>query len=196
MKTSFKLSLLRTAAHAFQDAGSVLQPLLHLAAVVTFVGGLAFTGAAQAAGTDTPDPSQGGMIQNASSTASQQQADPIAQRMAQHVEDRIKTLHRKLAITDAQEAKWNDVTAAMRDNEATLSALIEARHENPQSMTAIDDLQSYENITQAHVDGLKKLIPAFQSLYTDMSDDQKKNADKIFGTFEGHHGHHSPKHSS
>jgi len=44
----------------------------------------------------------------------------------------------------------------------------------------VDDLQSYAAIADAHADGLKKLIPAFQALYTAMSDDQKKTADMLF----------------
>ena len=69
--------------------------------------------------------------------------------MTQHVEDRIKTLHEKLGITTEQEAKWDEVAQTMRDNETVIAGLIEKRHQNAQSMTALDDLQSYADITQA-----------------------------------------------
>lgn len=104
----------------------------------------------------------------------------------QHVEDRIKTLHEKLKITSAQEPQWDAVAQAMRDNANAIHALIEERHQNAKTMTAVDDLESYEKITDQHADGLKKLIPVFQTLYDTMSPEQKANADKVFGQFEGH----------
>lgn len=107
---------------------------------------------------------------------------------AQRVETRIKTLHDKLGITSAQEAKWNDVAQTMRDNEAAVSSLIQSRRQNMQNMSAIDDLRSYQAIAQAHADGMNRLIASFQSLYDDMPDDQKKVADQVFGQFEGHRG--------
>ena len=51
-------------------------------------------------------------------------------------------------------------------------------------MDAVDDLRSYEQLTEAQVDGIKKLLPAFETLYASMSDDQKKNADIVFASFE------------
>lgn len=103
---------------------------------------------------------------------------------ADPVEARIKELHTKLKLTPAQEEQWNKVTQVMRDNEKTMEALIKARSEKANAMTAVDDLKSYGEIAQAHADGLKKFIPVFEPLYASMSDAQKKNADTIFG----HHG--------
>ena len=48
------------------------------------------------------------------------------------------------------------------------------------TMTAVDNLQSYSAIVEAHAEGLKKFVPAFEALYASMSDAQKKNADTIF----------------
>ena len=96
------------------------------------------------------------------------------------VEVRIKELYTKLKITPAQEELWNKVTQAMRDDAKTMEALIKTRSENATTMTAVDDLKSYSEIAQAHADGLKKFIPAFEPLYASMSDAQKKNADKLF----------------
>jgi periplasmic protein CpxP/Spy len=52
-------------------------------------------------------------------------------------------------------------------------------------MTAIQDLQNYQQFAQAHVDGLKNLISAFSTLYNAMPDAQKKVADQVFLT-SGH----------
>ena len=96
------------------------------------------------------------------------------------VEARIKELHAKLHITPSQEDLWKNVTAVMRDNAQTLDALAQARVDQAQTMTAVDDLKSYSAITDAHAEGLKKFIPAFEALYTSMSDAQKKNVDTLF----------------
>lgn len=112
----------------------------------------------------------------------------------EQVEARIKNLHDKLGITADQEDQWKNVADAMRQNEEAIHTLIKDRHENKESMTAVDDLKSYQAIAKEHVDGLDRLIPAFETLYDTMSDAQKANADKVFGKFEGHeHKMHSGK---
>jgi Spy/CpxP family protein refolding chaperone len=107
-------------------------------------------------------------------------ATSVAAPPSDRVEARIKELHTKLNITPAQEAQWNNVAQAMRDNAKTMEPLIKARLEKARTMTAIDDLKSYSAIADAHADGLKKFIPAFEPLYAGMSDAQKKSADTLF----------------
>ena len=102
------------------------------------------------------------------------------------VEQRITTLHASLNITPAEEAQWNGVAQAMRENAAAMEKLVATnRTTPPQNMTAVQDLQSYQQFAQAHVDGLKNLISAFSTLYNAMPDAQKKNADQVFQT-SGH----------
>jgi hypothetical protein len=95
-------------------------------------------------------------------------------------EARIKDLHARLKITPAQEDLWNKVTQVMRDDAKTMDALNQARHEKAMDRTAVEDLQSYSEIAQAHADELKNFIPVFEELYASMSDDQKKDADTLF----------------
>jgi hypothetical protein len=117
------------------------------------------------------------------------QAAPAAAPMAQtsgttkrddRVETRIKSLHAQLKITADEEPQWSAVADAMRDNAHAIDQLASERTTKRSSMTAIDNLKSYEEITDAHADGLKKLVPAFESLYDKMSDTQKKTADAVF----------------
>jgi periplasmic protein CpxP/Spy len=97
------------------------------------------------------------------------------------VEQRITALHASLKITPAEETQWNGVAQAMRENAAAMDKLIATNRTNPpQNMTAVQDLQTYQEFAQAHVDGLKNLRSAFGTLYDAMSDDQKKNADQVF----------------
>ena len=97
-------------------------------------------------------------------------------------EARINDLHSTLKITPAQEELWNNLAQLMRDDAKTLDALIKTRAEIAKSMNAVEDLKSYAQITEAHAEGLKKFIPAFEALYGSMSDEQKKNADVLFKT--------------
>jgi len=104
----------------------------------------------------------------------------VAARMDAKVEARIKDLHTRLAITATEEDSWGKVAQVMRDNEATMSTLIETRSGGSKTMTAVDDLKSYGQIAQAHADGIQKFAPVFGTLYDSMSSEQKANADTIF----------------
>ena len=100
------------------------------------------------------------------------------------VEQRITTLKASLKITTDQDAKWNGVATAMRDNAAAMDKLVQTKRAiPPASMTAVDDLVTFQDFTQARMDGLKHLTVAFKSLYDSMPADQKKNADQVFMTF-------------
>ena len=96
------------------------------------------------------------------------------------VEMRIKDMHAKLEITQAQEDQWAKVAEVMRDNARSMDTLTKARHENAKTMTAVDDLRSYGEIADAHAEGIKRLTPVFAALYDEMSDAQKKEADTLF----------------
>jgi len=93
---------------------------------------------------------------------------------------RIKDMHAKLKITQGQEEQWARVAQIMRENAKIMDALTQTRHDHARDMTAIDDLKSYGEITDAHADGIKKLTTVFAALYADMSPTQKKEADTLF----------------
>jgi len=96
------------------------------------------------------------------------------------VEAHIKDLDNKLKITSAEQDQWNKVAQVMRDNAAQMTDLMSKREANEYTMTAVDDLNSYGDIAQAHADGVKKLSTAFEPLYNSMPDAQKKTADAVF----------------
>jgi periplasmic protein CpxP/Spy len=111
-------------------------------------------------------------------------AATTAEQKADTVEQRITQLHADLKITPDQEAKWNGVAQAMRENAANMEKLVaQKRQQAPQNMSAVDDLKTYQEFAQQHVDGLKNLTSAFSSLYDAMTDPQKKNADQVFANF-------------
>jgi uncharacterized protein with PIN domain len=133
---------------------------------------------------------------NPATTSTQTAQSPDAAKPATHkrasrtdrVETRIKQLHNQLQITAAQEPQWNAVAQAMRDDAQAMQSAIAQRRQTRSSATAVDELRSYEQVTETHVAGLQKLIPAFQALYETMSPEQKKNADAAF-RHQGRAGH-------
>jgi len=108
--------------------------------------------------------------------------------MKETVEARIVSLHAALQITPDQEATWTNVAQTMRDNDATMQSMVAERAAiDPASVTAVDDLKSYEKFAKAHVRGLRKLIVSFETLYVSMPQPQKSLADQVFKTM-GHEG--------
>jgi len=108
-------------------------------------------------------------------------ADAATSNKPETVEQRITTLKAALKITPDQEKKWNGVAQAMRDNASRMEKLVaEKRKIPPEKTTAVDDLKTYQEFTEARLDGLKHLTSAFKSLYDSMTPEQKKNADVVF----------------
>ena len=125
--------------------------------------------------------------------SSAQQTNQPAQAMASHAkhtadrsEARIKELHDRLHITAAQETLWGNVAQTMRDNGKTFHASMTDRSTRLKTMTAVDDLKSYQIVADQHSDGLKRLIPAFEALYATMTPAQQKHADRVFGEHQRH----------
>jgi protein CpxP len=118
-----------------------------------------------------------------SSTAQAVAASGATETKGETVEQRVTNLHAALKITPEQEVTWKAVAQAMRENAAAMDTLVASnRTKAPQTMTAVEDLKTYQKFAQAHVDGLKNLISAFGTLYDAMPDPQKKIADQVFLT--------------
>jgi phage protein D len=103
-----------------------------------------------------------------------------------HTEAQIKQLQGALKITEAQKELWNNLTQVMRENakdmDAFTDALTKERAESTKTMNAVEHMKFHSQITEAHLDQLKKFIPPFEALYSSMSDEQKKSTDTIFRT--------------
>ncbi len=100
---------------------------------------------------------------------------------AESIDDRIATLHSELKITPAEESDWQAVATTMRDNAAAMEKLAsEKAADSSASMTAVADLRTYQQFAEAHVEHLKKLTAAFETLYNAMPASQKKIADQVF----------------
>jgi hypothetical protein len=96
------------------------------------------------------------------------------------IAERIKHLHDMLKITPAQEMQWTGVAQVMQDNAMSMDAAMKDRAGKAMTMSAVDDLNSFQAVTEAHAKGLKKLADAFAPLYAAMTPEQQKNADTVF----------------
>lgn len=96
------------------------------------------------------------------------------------VERHITELHAQLKITRVEESQWTPVAETMRENARDLDQAIDRRDATIAGATAVDNLNTYADIAQAHADGVRKLAGAFLGLYSVMGDAQKKQADEVF----------------
>lgn len=97
------------------------------------------------------------------------------------VEAHIDHLRDQLKITAAEEPQWNNVAKTMRENAQDIDRAIDKRENIVGTGTAVEDLNSYADVVQTHAAAVKRLADTFSTLYTEMSDSQKKTADEIFG---------------
>jgi periplasmic protein CpxP/Spy len=101
----------------------------------------------------------------------------------EHVEARITELHDKLRITSDEEPQFKAYAEVVRSNARAMDALFEERAQSTDSKAAEPAdkrLHWYARLTTAHAEAVGKLVPVFDALYQDLSDEQKKAADALF----------------
>ena len=125
---------------------------------------------------------------NLSYAASTKETSPAVARKSavDYTEARIKQLQEALKITDAQKELWNNLTQVMRENAKEMDTLTKGGAEKTKTMNAVEHMKFHSQITEAHLNQMKRFIPPFEALYNSMSDEQKKITDTIFLT--GKHG--------
>jgi parvulin-like peptidyl-prolyl isomerase len=153
---------------------------LALSASAAVVGSAGFTTAHALAQTDA-----GSAAVDTQSSAAQRGGERAG------IDALIDHLHDSLKITAEQEPLWHGVTEVMRENSETLSRLAQERAEHAQTATALDDLKSYAEFSQAHAAGAKRMITVFQALYDSMSPEQKNAADAEFRGRLQQRAHHA-----
>jgi protein CpxP len=109
----------------------------------------------------------------------------------ERVENRIKELHAQLRITPAEEPQWNEFAQVMRENAREMDQAFMQRAQQFPTMNAVQNMQSYEQISEEHAQRVQKLVPAFQKLYDAMPDQQKRLADQVFRANAEKHMQHT-----
>ena len=75
------------------------------------------------------------------------------------------------------------VATATRENAAAMDKLVHEKQGKMATLNAVDDLKTYQEFSQARLDGLENLISSFKTLYDSMPADQKANADHVFDSY-------------
>jgi periplasmic protein CpxP/Spy len=98
----------------------------------------------------------------------------------QRVQEHIRELHAQLRITPAEQPQWDRFANVMRDNARDMDQQFTMRREQFSTMNALQNMQSYERIADAHAQHLQQLVPAFENLYNAMPESQKRLTDQVF----------------
>jgi hypothetical protein len=110
------------------------------------------------------------------------QQRPPAPPPAGNVEASIAQLHQKLQIAPAQEGAFNAFAQTMRENARSMPNIPPPR---PGAATAVDGLRMAIQMTEAELAGMKRTLPALETLYNSLSPAQKKTADTVFSQGPG-----------
>jgi hypothetical protein len=106
----------------------------------------------------------------------------------------LTILHDELKITPAEETLWGSFADTMRANASQLAQGYRQRREQLPSMNALQDMNSFIDLEQMRLDGLKRSSAAFSALYQAMPADQQKVADTVFlSDMPGAPRHKKPK---
>jgi Skp family chaperone for outer membrane proteins len=100
--------------------------------------------------------------------------------LEQITDQRIAQLHARLHITAQEEQQWQQFAQLMRDNARNLDQAYQDRAAGFQNMNAVENMESYAKIEQMRASDVQNLVPAFQTLYNSLSDQQKQEADRLF----------------
>jgi periplasmic protein CpxP/Spy len=103
-----------------------------------------------------------------------------AQSAAQRVETHITQLRAQLRITPAEQPQWNQFAQVMRENARAMDQAFMRRAQQYPTMNAVQNMQSYEQISATHAADMRRLVPAFETLYNAMPEQQKRVADQVF----------------
>ena len=140
--------------------------------------------AAPAIAQNTP-PAGTGMAATETKGAGQGQGETAAtpappRSGADWVQRQLDRLHRQLKLTQAQEAAWTQFADSTMGNVRQIDDMYKDRAQHFESMTAVDNVKSYQAIIQNEAEGLGKRAAALQALYDSLTPDQKQSADRFF----------------
>ena len=106
-----------------------------------------------------------------------------------HIEGRIAFLRAELKITDAQMSAWNAFADALRVNAKKLgevrAAMMSRSGAGQQPLTLADRLDLQEQWLVARLEGIRTIKPAFVSLFSTLTDEQKKTANELLAPHMG-----------
>jgi protein CpxP len=97
------------------------------------------------------------------------------------VDAKLAEVKKQLAITPAQQPHFDRFADIVKQNAQAIEALVQTAQQTAQR-DAVEGLRTAANFAQTEADNLKRLVPALESLYASLTDQQKRTADRIFNT--------------
>jgi hypothetical protein len=94
-------------------------------------------------------------------------------------ERRLAELKKRLRITAAQEPKFQAFTSVVQQNAEQMGTVIRQAQQKAAG-NAVERLRASEQLADTQAASLKRLVPAFESLYDTLSTEQKRTADQLF----------------
>lgn len=98
----------------------------------------------------------------------------------ERTEQRIADLQAQLLITVEQQKAFDDLASVMRENAKLAKANWEKWYKDSGKLNAVDSLKAHASMSQLRAKSMERLVAVFDTLYKQLSDDQKKIADEVF----------------
>ncbi len=89
-------------------------------------------------------------------------------------------MHKRLGITQSQQAVWNQFAQASIDNANKLDAAFHERADQIGSMNAVQSMESFVKIDMQRAQDMQALEQQFEQLYGALSPQQQQVADQMF----------------
>ena len=94
-------------------------------------------------------------------------------------EGRIAFLKAELGITDAQKSAWEAYAAAIKKNLEGMQGMRETMMKVMQAKSPVERLDAHIGAMESRLGALGELKPALASLYSALSEEQRKKADEL-----------------
>lgn len=107
------------------------------------------------------------------------------ERVAQQ---RLTELHNTLGITASEQPAWNQFAETALGNARTLDELYRQRAETLPSMNAVQNMRSFAQIESQKAANVQRALPAFESLYAELTPGQRQAADQTFRNYAYRYG--------
>jgi hypothetical protein len=100
--------------------------------------------------------------------------------MLDRVDGRLAFLKTELKITEAQSSTWNKVASAVYESAKSRNAhMTSIWADDDKAKSLLERLELHEQLMTVRLDEVKQLKSAWNDLYGQLSDDQKKEADGL-----------------
>jgi hypothetical protein len=102
-------------------------------------------------------------------------------RMGPQIEGRLAYLKAELGITEPQAAAWKQYEDAVRSRASAMQSTRQDMMKAMQAGTVADRMKARITMMEGMVASMKTQSSALENLYPLLTDEQKKNADKLLG---------------